>query len=388
MPMRFKPMKHMLLALLLVTGCGSKEEPAAPEVSAVPQKTIQAVVVEAKSTPVPIRVEVTGQVAPIYQATLSSRIQGTIDKLLVREGTKVSKRQLLIQLDSRDLRAELARVNAESENAKAHFDRMSQLYAQDAVSKQEMENATRAYRVAEASRNAVEAQLSYTKVKAPFDGIITEKKVEAGELASPGQPLLKMEDSLQLRLEATVAEGDLRSVSRGDKIPVVIEALGGRELIGIVSQILPAGDPHTHTFMVKVDLPRIEGLRTGMFGRFPLQKGVTQTILVPVTALVERGELSSVYVVGSDQVARLRWVKVGRRFDKQVEILSGISESERVLTDGSRGVDGAAVQVRVACFESRDGGVSNSKLETSNAQSKTGPVYGRARYERRKTVEA
>jgi RND family efflux transporter MFP subunit len=337
--------KQILVALLLLTGCGSKEEPATTVVSAAPQKTIQVVVVEAQSTSVPIRVEVTGQVAPIFQATLSSRIQGTIDKLLVREGSQVSKGQLLIQLDSRDLQADLARAHAEVESAKAHLDRMNQLYAQDAVSKQEMENATRAYRVAEANRRAVEAQLSYTMVRAPFEGVITEKKVEAGELASPGQPLLKMEDPQRLRLEATVAEGDLKSVSRGDKIPVVIDALGGQALTGLVSQILPAGDPQTHTFMVKVDLPKTPGLKTGMFGRFQLDKGLTQTILVPSAAVVERGELSSLYVVGSDQTARLRWVKLGRRFEQQVEILSGLNIGERVLVDGSRGVDGAAVQI-------------------------------------------
>jgi RND family efflux transporter MFP subunit len=335
----------MFIAVLLLAGCGSKEEPATPVVSAAPQKTIQASVVEAKSTSVPIRVEVTGQVAPIYQATLSSRIQGTIDNLFVREGTNVSKGQLLIQLDSRDLQADLARANAEVDNAKAHLDRMSQLYAQDAVSKQEMENATRGSRVAEANRKGVEAQLSYTMVRAPFDGVITEKKVEAGELASPGQPLLKMEDPHRLRLEATVAEGDLKSVSRGDKIPVVIDALGAQTLIGTVSQILPAGDPHTHTFMVKVDLPRTAGLKTSMFGRFPLEKGTTQTMLVPSTAVVERGELTSLFVIGEDMIARLRWVKPGRRFEKQVEILSGLNKGERVLMDGSRGVDGAAVQV-------------------------------------------
>ena len=333
-----------MIAVLLLVGCGSKEEPVTV-ISAAPQKTIQAVVVETKPTSVPIRVEVTGQVAPIFQATLSSRIQGTIDKLLVREGSRVSKGQLLIQLDSRDLQADLARAHAEVENAKAHLDRMNQLYAQDAVSKQEMENATRAYRVAEANRRAVEAQLSYTMVRAPFEGVITEKKVEAGELASPGQPLLKMEDPQRLRLEATVAEGDLKSVSRGDKIPVVIDALGGQALTGLVSQILPAGDPQTHTFMVKVDLPKTPGLKTGMFGRFQLDKGLTPTILVPLAAVVERGELSSLYVVGSDQTARLRWVKLGRRFEQQVEILSGLNIGERVLVDGSRGVDGAAVQI-------------------------------------------
>ena len=338
-------MKQILVALLLLAGCGFKEEPTTTVVSAAPQKPIQAAVVEAKSTSVPIRVEVTGQVAAIFQATLSSRIQGTIDRLLVREGTKVSKGQLLIQLDSRDLQADLARANAEVDNATAHLDRMNQLYAQDAVSKQEMENATRGHRVADANRKAVEAQLSYTMVRAPFEGVITEKKVEAGELASPGQPLLKMEDPQRLRLEATVAEGDLKSVSRGDKIPVVIDALGGQALTGLVSQILPAGDPQTHTFMVKVDLPKAPGLKTGMFGRFQLDKGLTQTILVPSAAVVERGELSSLYVVGSDQTARLRWVKLGRRFEQQVEILSGLNIGEQVLVDGSRGVDGAAVQI-------------------------------------------
>lgn len=343
--MQCKSVKPILLAALLLTGCGSKEEPVTSAVSAAQQKTIQVAIVEVKHTLVPIRVEVTGQVAPIFQATLSSRIQGTIDKLLVREGTKVSKGQLLIQLDSRDLQADLARAHAEVENAKAHLDRMNQLYATDAVSKQEMENAIRGYRVAEANRKAVEAQLSYTAVRAPFDGVITEKKVEAGELASPGQPLLKMEDPQRLRLEATVAEGDLRLVSRGDKIQVLIDALGGQALVGRVSQILPAGDPQTHTFTVKADLPKTAGLKTGMFGRFPLDKGTTQSIVVPPTAVIERGELSSLYVVGADQIARLRWVKLGRRFDKYVEILSGINEGERVLTDGSHGVDGAIVQV-------------------------------------------
>ncbi len=343
--MTVRSVTRLLVAIVLLAGCGPKEEPATTAVSAVPQSTIQASVVEVKPTPVPIRVEVTGQVAAIFQATLSSRIQGTIDKLLVREGTTVSKGQVLIKLDSRDLQADLARASADVENAKAHLDRMDQLYTQDAVSKQEMENATRAYRVAEANRKAVEAQLSYTVVKAPFDGVITEKNVEAGELASPGQPLLKMEDPRRLRLEATVAEGDLKSVSNGDTIPVVVDALGGDVLTGKVSQILPAGDPRTHTFMVKVDLPDTSGLKTGMFGRFQLDKGITPTILVPLAAIVERGELTSLYVVEADHVARLRWVKLGRRFEQQVEILSGLNEGERVLSDGSQGVDGAAVQI-------------------------------------------
>ena len=337
--------RWLMAVVLLAAGCGSKDEPPTSAVSAAPQTTVQAAIVEIRTSEVPIRVEVTGQVMPIFQAVLSSRIQGTIDQLLVREGSPVVKGQTLIQLDNRDVQAELARAIAEVENAEAHLDRMKTLHAQDAVSKQEMENATRTYKVAEANRKAVLAQLSYTIVKAPFDGVITEKKVEAGELASPGQPLLIMENPRQLRLEATVAEGDLKSVSRGDKIPVTIDALQGRALAGIVGQILPAGDPHTHTFMVKVDLPPAPGLKTGMFGRFQLDKGTTRTILVPETAVVERGEMTSVFAVGSDRIARLRWVKTGRRFDKQVELLSGVNVGESVLLDAARGVEGASVKI-------------------------------------------
>jgi RND family efflux transporter MFP subunit len=342
--MMTKPMKQALIAILLLAGCESKEGPERPTVSSAPSVSIQAEIIEVAHTAVPIRIEVTGQVTATFQAVLSSRIQGSIDKLFVREGTPVSKGQTLIQLDNRDVQADLARTSADVENTKAQLERINQLYDRDAVSKQEMENATRAFKVAEANHKAVVAQLSYTVVKAPFDGVITEKMVETGELASPGQPLLRMENPRQLRLEAIVAEGDLRSISPGGKIPVVIDALEGRVLNGVVGKILPVGDPQTHTFTVRVELPPTSGLKTGMFGRLQLDKGTSTTILIPERAIVQRGEIVSVFAVGSDRVARLRWIKAGRRIDKQVEVLSGINVGESVLLDATRGVDGALVK--------------------------------------------
>lgn len=294
---------------------------------------------------VPVRVEVTGQVAATSQAMLSSQVQSAVQEIRVREGSLVKKGETLVVLDSRDLRADLARVEAELENAKAHVARMRQLFTQDSVAKQELENAERTFKVAEANRKAALTRVSYTRVTAPFDGLVTEKMIEAGELASPGRALLRMEDPRRLRLEATVAEGDLKAVSRGDKVKVTIDALQGQVLKGTVALILPTGDPSTHTFLVKVDLPETAGLKTGMFGRMQLDTGTGQSLVIPRKSVVERGELTGVYVVGSDALAHLRWVKLGRSLDGAVEILSGLNVGEQILVDGTKGVDGARVEV-------------------------------------------
>jgi len=349
------------LVMFLIAACGSRDEAGSPAIQGAPA-TIKAAVTEVRSAQFPVVVEVTGQVAAASQATLSAKVQGTVQELRVREGETVRKGQALVVLDSRDLRANLARAEAEYDNARTHLARMQRLYQQESVAKQELDNATRAFKVAEAGRRAAEAQLSYTVIKAPFDGVVTEKHIEVGELAAPGRPVLKLEDPRRLRLEATVSEGDVKAVAVGDKVTVVVDALGDRPLTGTVAQVLPAGDPATHTFVVKVDLPPTPGLKSGMFGRMRLDKGVSQTLAVPEPALIERGQLTGVYVVGDDQVAHLRWVKVGRRVPARaqggypapgalevgngadVEVLSGLNAGERILADAKLGMDGARVE--------------------------------------------
>ncbi len=335
------------LSLFLLAGCGPREEPIQPETPAV-RATVNAPVEEVRAVQFPIVVEVTGQVAAVAQATLSGKVQGTVQEVRVREGALVSKGQVLVVMDSRDLQANLARAQAEVENAKSHLVRMKRLYTEESVAKQELDNATRAYKVAEASKQAAEAQLSYTVLNAPFDGTITEKHVEVGELAVPGQPMLKIEDPTHLRLEAMVSEGDLKSVTVGDKTAVVIDALGAQPVAGTIAQILPSGDAATHTFLVKVDLPPAPGLKTGMFGRMQLGKGTSRTFVVSTPGVIERGQLTGVFVVGPDRTAHLRWVKVGRTMGASVEILSGLNGGERILADASQGVDGARVEITEA----------------------------------------
>jgi RND family efflux transporter MFP subunit len=293
----------------------------------------------------PIRIEATGQITAVLQTTLASRIQGTIQGIRVREGSVVSRDDVLVVLDGRDFLANLARAQADFDNKRAYLARIEDLSGRGSASRQDLDDARRAFKVAEAERQAAAAQLTYTTVKAPFAGTITVKIADIGDMALPGRPLLKMEDSGQLRLEAMVAESDLRAVTQGDEAPVLIDALGPRPVKGVIAQILPAGDPQTHTFLVKVDLPRTPGLKTGMFGRLLLDKGTSETIVVPRAAIVERGQLTGVFVVEPDRIARLRWVKVGRSFDEVVEVLSGLNIGERVMTDAAMGIDGASVDI-------------------------------------------
>lgn len=300
-------------------------------------------ITEVVAEEIPILTEATGRVSSTRQALLSSKVQGRIETLSVREGSVVVSDQTLLTLDNRQTIAQLAAADAELENARDRLQRMEKLFAEDSVAKQELENAQRAFKVAAANRQGLAAQLSDTMIKAPFAGLVTEKRVEVGEMASPGLPLLKVEDVTHLRLEATIAESDLRTIRIGGTVPVVVDALGSGPLKGTIALVLPTGDPNTHTFLVKVNLPPTRDLKIGMFGRLQFQQGSVRAILIPRSAVVARGELTGVFTVGGDNIARLRFVKLGRTLGDRAEVVSGLAAGEKLLADGARGVDGAPV---------------------------------------------
>jgi len=185
----------------------------------------------------------------------------------------------------------------------------------------------------------------YAKLAAPFSGVVISKTVEPGNLATPGAPLLTIEQDGLYRLEVSVDESKLASAKVGMVVEVIIDAVD-RKLTARVSEIVPAVDSASRTYTVKLDLPATPGLRTGMFGRaiFPL---ATQNVAaVPVAALAERGQLQSVFVI-EDGMAHFRLVTTGRRTGDAAEILSGLNTGEKVVTDVPPGLlDGAKVEVR------------------------------------------
>jgi membrane fusion protein (multidrug efflux system) len=303
---------------LIVAGCGHKEKPAA-ELPAVRVETV-----EAQLTRTPDVFEVAGTVRPKLWAEVSSKVMAGILEIPVKAGDAVGAGQLLAKLDDRELRAEFDR-------AKADFDRYKTLLEKQAVTRAEFDAVQSRYRVAEAA-------LSYAQIVAPFDGVVARKLAEVGDMAAPGKPLLVVEAPFEYRLEANVPERF--PVALGAKLHVVIDATG-EKCVGEVGEVVPAADPASRSYLVKINLQCRQPLKSGMFGRAQFLRGERFAIFVPKNAVHERGQLTYVFVAG-DGRAQMRLVKTGKSYLDAVEILSGLQSGERIvisseqeLTDGS-----------------------------------------------------
>ncbi len=184
---------------------------------------------------------------------------------------------------------------------------------------------------AKAALGQAHTSLSYTRIQAPFDGVITEKRADPGTLATPGLPIFTIEGLGHYRLEASLNEGDLRFVRTGEVVAVVVDALETTKLKGRVAQIMPAADPGSRSFLVKIELPADARLRTGQFGRAHFSRGQRSSLLIPQTAVVERGQLQGVYVLDQNKIASLRYVTLGKSAGAAVEVLAGLQEREDLV---------------------------------------------------------
>jgi len=327
-----------------------------------------------------------GTVTAKKSAVLSSRTTGVIVAVNAREGDRVKRGQTLVEIDGRDVRAELQGAQAglaeahsaiaaaaaaltsargQNELAAATFKRYDGLIAKGSVTAQEFDEVSAKYKVAQAEfeRNQemlnaakarktqmearvayVESLLGYTMIAAPFDGAVTAKTAEVGAMASLGVPLMTIEQSDGYRLEVQVGASSIAAVTPGLAVAVTIDAIKA-ELTGKVSEIVPAADPQSRTFTIKIDLPPLATLRSGLYGNARLIRGKKTVLLIPSVALIERGQLTGVYGVNDQGRVELRLVTAGKTYDGKIEILSGLSAGDRIVV---RGMEKLAEGSRVA----------------------------------------
>jgi RND family efflux transporter MFP subunit len=364
---------------LAAVSCGGDESRAEPEETAVPvavhvvERSIEDGIYHASGT---LRARQTAAVA--------SKIQGHLRELPVSAGDRVRAGETLALLEGADLEARLRAATAaleEAENAEREaqsgleaarararvaestFGRYQELLSKRAVTAQEMDEVESRFLSAKADLGMAEARLSrarsgieraraevataeaywsYTRIQAPFDGRVIEKRVDVGNLVTPGVPLLVLEQAGALRAEVSVDESLAGRIQVGDEATVVVSGAGDRdgrgELIGRVSEVFPAIDPASRAFLVKVDLPETvdsSGLAPGRFVRVELSVGRTERMLVPDSAVIRRGQLELVYVVEEGR-ARLRLLTLGRSRDGFAEVLAGLDPGEAVIVEAQQ----------------------------------------------------
>lgn len=336
-------MKHLhIVAGLAVTltACHRNPEPAAPLDLPAAKVRVQAVENKARTA----TEEVMGTIRARHRAVLEAKVSGGIEKLPVVLGQPVKAGETLAELDAREIKARLDQALAQREQLGRDTERLRQLLANNAVSRQEFESIESRHRVARAAVTEAETMLAYTRVIAPFDGVITRKHAEVGDLAAPGKPLLEMEDPKSLRLEADVPEAAIGHIVPGAQLPVRVAGVTN-DLIATVSEIAPAADPNSRTFLVKCELPAGSGVRTGQFGRLAVPLGETSALRVPDGALIVRGQLELVFVAGNNR-AQMRLVKSGKRIGNEIEILSGLDLGDQIVIENAAGLrDGQPLEI-------------------------------------------
>jgi RND family efflux transporter MFP subunit len=363
----------LVLAAVVISFSACSNERRIEAAAAETVSNVQVVV--AQKTIVPDWLEAVGTVRAAQTSQLASQVMGNIVAVQVREGERVESGQVLVMIDDARSRAaaeqataaELAAQKdvsaAESELALAQttLKRYQQLYEKQSVSPQEFDEIKTREQSAEARRDMARAGLAqanaaltqartalgYTRIQAPFGGVVTERKADPGTLASPGMPILTLEDTRNYRLEVTVDESDLHLVHLGQSTPANIEALGSTEITGKVAQIVPAADPGSRSFLVKIELPKDSHLRSGLFGRAQFPRGQRSALLIPRAAVVERGQLQGVYVLDSEQIAGMHYVTLGRTSGQQIEVLSGLEGGEKIIAaPGDRELGGKRIVAR------------------------------------------
>ena len=363
------------LIIGMFAGCGDKIEPGSTPSEAAGPVTVQTDIV--KPVVESRQHEAVGTVKPRLTSTLSSKVMGTVSKVNVEEGQQVKKGEPLVILTQKQIDADYERAQAalseaqrgeatakagvtvakaNAELARATHERYQKLVAGESASPQEFDEIKAKHEAAKAAVIQAESMLAAAKkrvegaeamvtaaaattrdmvVSAPYDGVITEKLVEPGDLASPGRPLLRLEGFEGYRVVFVLEEALIQAVRVGQRLDVALSSIMERRIQGEVESISPVADVATRSVEVKLSLPSIPGLRSGLFARVFIPAGTVTSIRMPESAIVKRGQLTGVYKVDEKGILRFRLVRTGRHDNGQVEILSGMKAEDRyVVTPG------------------------------------------------------
>lgn len=356
-----------LISLILVTiisSCSSKKEE-----KAIATDSAILVQVASPSSNNSKELNFSGQVEASQTVNISTRMMGFITAINVTVGEHVKKGQLLVTISNDDIKAKRAQTDAmitEAEasfnNAKKDQERFNNLYKQQSASAKELDNINLQYNSAKSRleaakqmRNEISAMMSYAQLTAPFSGIVSQKMMDAGSMASPGMPILTIEQAGVLQVSASVPENSIQELQLGTAANVSIQS-AEKKFQSTVSQINPSSQFTGGQFLIKIKIPETvqKGLYTGMYASIsiPLKntniKNMNEdAVLVPSSAIEHKNQLTGLFTISNNNHALLRWVRLGKQYGDKVEVLSGLEKNENFIINSERKLfNGASVKTK------------------------------------------
>lgn len=324
------------LAALLV-GCGKHETPETPLLPKVAVRLALQAGAASDGT-------VAATLGAAQSATLATRMASSVKAVHVQEGSRVAAGTLLVSLVDDDLQGQLKAAEAGLAAAQAHHRRIAALAAQQAATPSELEQAATQVAQAQGAVAMVKGQLANTQIRAPFAGVVQRKDVTEGAFVGPGQPLLVLEGA-GLELTASLSEPEAKGLKLGQSLAFEVDGRTGEARI---SALAPGGDPLSHRQALRARVVKPTDLRSGSFARLRLpgaSKGASGEVRVPLSAVVQRGELNGVFVVKDGKV-ELRWLSLGDRDGASVAVKAGLKPEERVVDQPGDLRDGQPVEVK------------------------------------------
>ena len=326
------------------------------------EKLVNVQVWQAKKKEVQPYLETTGTLKAYEEVTVSSEVDGIVKKIMVDEGTPVSVRTLLVEinqvdylLDSKRSESALKQAQASLINAKAEYQRKETLYKEELITKQQFDDITTRLALAEAdvdrAKSTLETsgeKLSRTKVYSPLVGAVKEKKISVGDYVRNGTPLLQLIKIEPLKLNFTISEKDASSLKIGQVVSFNVDSYTGKQFKGKINLIYPHVEEKTRTLQAEAIVPNPGHLlKAGFFAKVAIYTSAARDgILCPLTALINDNSAIRIFVVEGNK-ARERIVKLGGKYGEFMEILEGLQEKEQIVVAGQNNLS-EGVKVNVA----------------------------------------
>lgn len=350
----------LAVAMGVLAGCSRQAATTSSKATSAPVMAATLTTVVERN--LPTYADFPGSVRSADHIEVASRLMGYIQALRVHEGEQVKAGQLLLTIDPSDAKSGIAQAQANLDQAKAALAnaaanerRYKTLYAQQAVPAQQYQQVHTTYLMAQGRVAAARAalatarqQLHYAEVRAPFAGTVVSKSVSAGQLASPGQPLLALEGATHLQVVTQLSGQAFDHLKLGQRVMVKIHALGtgSQTLAGAVERLVSATDPVTHTHSVKIALPANSPVHSGAYVRVRVVVGHHQGIMIPLSAVHRRGGITGVFVADESAIVHFRMVRLGQQIGDQVAVLAGLASGEQIVVS-ARGTLDNGVHLKV-----------------------------------------